>query len=175
MNIWNIHDLLSNISTLCSMLRPFSVKRQDKLSHNLFLVNNWKRGISKEESRDKLNAITCHINNNFNFDHCNVLQSNNNSAKIFTYRTSSRSIKTQKKNEVNIQPSWPNKLGQERTYTPQSISSFYFIFCLYLFSPSLREKMMRWINKWKKEAQQFALIIIRYMNWLPRCSEALEG
>ena len=45
-----------------------------------------------------------------------------------------KSIKTQKKNEVNIQPSWPNKLGQERTYIPRSIESFYFIF---LFSSLL--------------------------------------
>ena len=30
--------------------------------------------------------------------------------------TSSRSINSQKKNEANIQPSWLNKLGQERIY-----------------------------------------------------------
>ena len=34
---------------------------------------------------------------------------------------------------LNIQPSWPNKLDQERTYIPQSISCFYFTFCLHLF------------------------------------------
>ena len=30
--------------------------------------------------------------------------------------TKSRSINTQKKNEANIQPSWPNKVGQKRIY-----------------------------------------------------------
>ena len=30
---------------------------------------------------DKINAITCRINNNFNFYHVNVLQSNNESTK----------------------------------------------------------------------------------------------
>ena len=54
------------------------------------------------------------------------------------------SMKTQKKNEVNIQPSGPNKLCQERTYISQSISSrSYFIFCLYHFSPPWGEKVNR--------------------------------
>ena len=36
----------------------------------------------------------------------------------------SRSIKTLKKNEINIQPSWPNKLGQDRTCIEHSILIF---------------------------------------------------
>jgi len=31
-------------------------------------------------------------------------------------KTESRSINTQKKDEANIQPSWPNMLAQERIY-----------------------------------------------------------
>ena len=89
--------------------------------------------------------------------------------------TKSGSIKTQKKSKVNIQPSWPNKFGQERTYILQSISSrFYLIFCLYLSSPPWGEKMNRQINKWKKKAHQFALIVIWHMNWLSRWSEAIK-
>ena len=37
--------------------------------------------ITKKESRDKMNAITCRIQNNFNFSHGNILQSNNDSTK----------------------------------------------------------------------------------------------
>ena len=77
--------------------------------------------------------------------------------------TQCQSIKTHKMNEVNIQLSWPNKLGQKRTYIPQSISSLYFIFCLHLFSPPWGEKMNRQLNKRKTKLNSFHLQL--YGTW----------
>ena len=37
--------------------------------------------ITKEESRDKMNAITCRIHNDFNCYYGNVFQSNNDSTQ----------------------------------------------------------------------------------------------
>ena len=37
---------------------------------------------TKEESRDKMNAFTCRIHNNFNYYYGSVLKSNNDSTKI---------------------------------------------------------------------------------------------
>ena len=56
------------------------------------------------------------------------------------------------KREVKMAGYWPgsfvaflwsetNKPGQERRCIPRSISGFYFMFCLYLFSPPWGEKM----------------------------------
>ena len=60
--------------------------------------------------------------------------------------TKSGSIKTQKKNKVNIQPSWPNKLGQERKHIPQSISSRSYLWFLVFISSPCHEGR-KWIDK----------------------------
>ena len=46
---------------------------------------------------------------------------------VFMDRDEIECMKTQKRNSANIQPSWPNKLGQERIYYKDKAKKFRFI------------------------------------------------
>ena len=61
---------------------------------------------------------------------------------VFMDRDEIECMKTQKRNSANIQPSWPNKLGQQRIYYKDKAKRFRFI----LIKKSIKKKAEKKAN-----------------------------